>query len=83
MSLLKNQQKLIEETEINEELFKNYFKFQKPTAMLKYLYNLNDKNKNNELVNVIKSALSDFKDDIENISAEEKETEKPYKIVET
>ena len=51
--------------------------------MLKYLYNLNDKNKNNELVNVIKSALSDFKDDIENISAEEKETEKPYKIVET
>ena len=30
---------------------------------------------------VIKSALSDFKDEIENISKEEKEIEKPYRIV--
>ena len=32
-------------------------------------------------MNVIKSALSDFKDEIENVSREEKEIEKPYKIV--
>ena len=32
-------------------------------------------------MNVIKSVLSDFKDEIENMSEEEKETEKPYKIV--
>ena len=76
-----NDQIIKEETEINQELFKNYFKFQKPSAMFKNLYNLNNKNKNNELVNVIKSVLSDFKDKIKNISEEEKETGKPYRIV--
>ena len=35
-----NKQIINEETEINEELFKNYFKFQKPTDMLEALYNL-------------------------------------------
>ena len=49
--------------------------------MFKNLCNQNSKNKNNELVNVIKSALSDFKDEIENVSKEEKEIEKPYRIV--
>ena len=76
-----NDQIIKEETEINQELFKNYFKFHKPSAMFKNLYNLNNKNKNNELVNVIKSVLSDFKDKTKNISEEEKETGKPYRIV--
>ena len=49
--------------------------------MFKNLFNQNNKNKNNELVNIIKSALSDFKDEIENMSEEEKEIEKPYRIV--
>ena len=33
--------------------------------MLKSLYNLNDREKHKQLVSVIKSRLSDFKDDIE------------------
>ena len=37
------------------------------------LFDLNNKNKNNELVNVLKSGLSDFKDEIENMSEKEKE----------
>ena len=60
-----------EETDIDRELFKNYFKFQMPTAMLKTLYNLNDKKKNNLLVNTIKSSLSDLKNEIEKISKDE------------
>ena len=42
-----------------------------PTAMLKVVYNTDSKKKNNNLVNVIKSGLSDFKDEIE----------KPFEIV--
>ena len=49
------------ETRINRKLFKNYYKFRTPTSMLKTLYNLNDKKKNNLLVNTIKSGLSDLR----------------------
>ena len=49
--------------------------------MLKNVYNLNDRNKNNKLVKIIKSGLSDFKNEIENMSEKEKEIEKPYEIV--
>ena len=35
-----------QETNINTELFKKYFKFQKPSDMLKYLYQTNDRKKN-------------------------------------
>ena len=48
--------------------------------MLKDLYRTNDKYKNNELVNVIKSRFSDLKNEIENMGEEEKEIEKPNKI---
>ena len=48
--------------------------------MLKDLYRTNDKYKNNELVNVIKSGFSDLKNEIENMGEEEKEIEKPNKI---
>ena len=41
------------------ELFKIYFNFQMSTVMLKVVYTFNDREKNNELVNIIKSALSD------------------------
>ena len=41
--------------------------------MLKTLYTTNDKKKNSKLVNVIKSGLSDLKNEIENKSGEEKE----------
>ena len=41
------------ETGINRKLFKKYFNFKMPTAMIKVLYNLNDRKKNNKLVNWI------------------------------
>ena len=47
--------------------------------MLKSLYNLNDREKHKQLVSVIKSRLSDFKDDIENMTEKKKEIEKPHK----
>ena len=53
-----------EETDINEELFKNFFLFQTPSALLKDLYKTNDKEKNNELVNLINSGLKDLKEEI-------------------
>ena len=43
--------------------------------MLKDLYRINDKYKNNDLVNVIKRGLSDLKKEIENMGEEEKEIE--------
>ena len=72
----------MEEADINGELFKNYFKFQMPSVMFKNLYNLNDREKNNLLVNTIKSRLSDLKNEIKKMSKDEIKTEKPYKIVE-
>ena len=49
------------ETDINREIFERYFSFQRPSDMLKDLYRINDKYKKNDLVNVIKSGLSDLK----------------------
>ena len=49
--------------------------------MLKDLYRINDKYKKNDLVNVIKSGLSDLKNEIENMGEEEKEIEKPNEII--
>ena len=51
--------------------------------MLKDLYRINDKYKNNDLVNVIKSGLSNLKNAIKYISEEEKGTEKPNEIIDT
>ena len=49
--------------------------------MLKDLYRINDKYKNKDLINVIKSGLTDLKNETENMSEEEKEIEKPNEIV--
>ena len=49
--------------------------------MFKTLYNLNDRKKNNLLVNTVKSGLSDLKNEIKKMSEDEIKTEKPYKIV--
>ena len=57
-----------------------HFNFQRPSDMLKNLYQINDKEKKNELVNVINSGLKDLKEEIK-ISEEEINTEKPDKIV--
>ena len=40
--------------------------------MLKLVYKTNDKKKNSELVNIIKSGLSDLKNEIKDMNEEEK-----------
>ena len=70
-----------ESKSISYELFKNHFNFVSPTALTKQLYETKNKNKNNELVNVIKSGLIDLKDETEKMSKEEIENEKPDKIL--
>ena len=50
--------------------------------MFKYLYQTNDKEKNNESVNMIDSGLKDLKEEIKKMSEEEKEIEEPESIVE-
>ena len=49
--------------------------------MLKSVYEANDKKKKSKLVNVIKSGLSDLKNEIENMGEEEKRIEKPSEII--
>ena len=46
-----------EETDINKELFKKHFSFQRPSSMFKDLYQTNDKEKNNKLVSMISSGF--------------------------
>ena len=70
-----------QEKSINEELFKKYFNFQRPSDMFKYLYQTNDKEKNHELVNIIKSGLKDFKKENKKISEEERITETSDKTI--
>ena len=69
------------ETDINNELSKNHFGFQKPSDIFKALNNINDIEKSNELVSMISSELKDLKEDIIKMS-KQKKIEKPDKIVE-
>ena len=69
------------ETGMNRELFKIYFNFQMPTAILKALYTFNDRKKNNDLVDIIKSGLSDLKNEIERMSDDELKIGKSCEIV--
>ena len=50
-----------EEIDINDDLFNKYFSFQRPSDMLMLLNKSNDTEKNNKLVNLIKSGLKDLK----------------------
>ena len=68
-----------EEENINKELFKKHFLFQTLSALLKDLFKTNDKEKNNELVNVINSGLKNLKEEIKKMSKEEKEKFKSQK----
>ena len=58
-----------------------HFNFQNPSDMLKNLYQINDKEKKNKLVNVINSGLKDLKEEIKKMSEEERKIEKPDEIV--
>ena len=54
-----NKQIFNEETDINEELVKKSFNFQRPSDMLVHLNKTNDTEKNNKLVNLINSGLKE------------------------
>ena len=70
-----------EETAINRELYQRHLNIQRPSKMLKIVYTTNDKKENNKLVDVIKSGLSDLKNEIEKMSENEKIIKQPNKIV--
>ena len=71
-----------EEENINKGLFTKHFKIQSPSEMFKSIYQTNDREKNNKLVDVIISRLKYLKKEIKEMSKEEKEIEDPELIVE-
>ena len=71
-----------EEENINTELFKKYFKFQRPSDILNYLNKINGKEENNNLMNMINTGLKNLKKEINEMSEKEKEIEEPDVIVE-
>ena len=77
-----NESIIKEETKINKELFNKHFHYQTPSALLKDLYKINDKEKNKLLVSVINNGLKDLKKEITKMSGDEKNIEKPDKILE-
>ena len=65
-------------------MFKHYFNFTVPSALVKHLYETKKKKKNNELVEAINNRWSNLKDDVEKMSEDEKKIEqldKTLKIV--
>ena len=77
-NVFKSKEEVSEEEESEEERIKKFikhFKFLVPSALIKQLY------ETKKLVNVIKSGLSDLKDEIKEMSEDEKEIEKPDKIL--
>ena len=66
---------------IKYDLFKDYFDFVVPSALVKQSYETKNKNKNNKLVKGIKNRWSNLKDEVEKMSEDEKEIEQPDKIL--
>ena len=66
---------------LNMICLNNILNFEVPTALAKTLYEIKDKKKNNDLVELIKIRWSNLKDEIEKMSEDEKEIEKPDKIL--
>ena len=62
-------------------MFEDYFNFSVPSALAKKLYETKNKNKNNELVELIKASWSNLKDKTEKMSKEEIENKKAIKIL--
>ena len=75
-----NESIIKKEADVNSELFMKHFNFQNPSDMHKNLYQINDKEKKNKLVNVINSGLKDLKEEIKEMSEEEINTDKIVKI---
>ena len=57
------------------------FQFNRSSEISKSVYNMNNKNKNSHLINVIKSGLSDLKKEIEKMGEDEKRIEELDKMV--
>ena len=53
-----------EEATINDDLFNKYFKIQRPSNMFPLLNKTNDPKKNNKLVNLINSGLTDINEEL-------------------
>ena len=64
-------------------MFKDYFHLVVASALAKKIYETKNKNKNKELVELIKLRWSNSKDVIEKMSEDEIKTEKTDKILET
>ena len=77
-----NESIIKEETKINKELFNKHFHYQTPSALLKDLYNTNNKEKNSRLLNVVNSRIKDLKEQINKMSEKERQIEKPDEMVE-
>ena len=72
--LLKGRPEIIAEIgkSINNELFKDYFKYQSPIHMCKSLNDTKNTERNKIQVDLIKSVLTDLKNRIQNMSGNEK-----------
>ena len=70
-----------EEKDINDEIFRKYFKVQRPSDTLMFLNKKNDTGKKNQLVNLINSGSKDLKEEIKKMSETEIKTEEPESIV--
>ena len=57
---------------ISYDLFRKYFNFETPTQLTKKLFEIKDKKKNNDFVEEIKNRWSKLKDEIEEMSENEK-----------
>ena len=66
---------------ISYDLFKKYFDFETPNQLTKNLFEIKDKEKNNDFAKEIMNRSSKLKDEIKEMSKEEKEIEKPDKIL--
>ena len=62
-------------------MFKIYFNFLVPSILVKELHETKNKNKNNKLGKEIKNRWSNLKNEIEQMSENEKEIENPDKIL--
>ena len=63
------------------DLFKEYFDFATSIDLAKKLFEIKDKKKNDDFVESIKNRWSKLKEELEKMSKEEKEIEKPNKIL--
>ena len=62
-------------------MFKTYFNFLVPSILVKELHETKNKNKNNKLGKEIKNRWSNLKNEIEQMSENEKEIENSDKIL--